>query len=179
MTSEVNVAAETIVRPTTLGWYLVIARYGAANWAKWKNTSLNLRLEARQAAMDLFPLTGDDLPPAGMQEAHAFHTGIFSELPPDFQDKSEAEQISILDSIFTTQRDKAPNTNEKDPLVGWVALVAAKDFSSFIARMGGKTGPLWQMYTIEVIPLNADQNTLDIYDFMTLVHWAAPQSAVS
>jgi hypothetical protein len=159
---------------TTPGSYLVIARYGPANWAKWKNTPLDRKLDARSHAMDLFPLEPDPLPPAGMQVAHAFHTGIFTEIPNDFPEKPEAEQIRILDSVFTTQRDKAPGTDEKDPSVGWVALIDAARFSSFVERMGGRAGPLWQMYDIEVIPLNNDQNTKDIYDFMTTIHWAAP-----
>jgi len=32
---------------TTPGSYLVIARYGPANWAKWKNTPLDRKLDAR------------------------------------------------------------------------------------------------------------------------------------
>jgi hypothetical protein len=157
---------------TTPGSYLVIARYGPANWEKWKTTAPALQETARTAAMDLFPRTKNPLPPAGMQMAHAFHTGAHAEVPDNIYDKSPQEQITILDGIFAKQRDEAPETMEKDPLVGWVAVIKAGEFQSFIDRMGGKDGPLWKMSDIEVIPLNADQTTQDIYDFMTLVHWA-------
>ena len=47
----------------------------------------------------------------------------------------------------------------------------AGDFKAFVEKVGGKTHPLWRMYDIEVIPLNNDQTTWDIYKMMTPVHW--------
>jgi hypothetical protein len=60
-------------------------------------------------------------------------------------------------------------TQEKDPGMGWIAVIDAASFQSFVQQMGGKEGPLWRMYDIEVIPLNNDRTTKDIYDFMTPV----------
>ncbi len=64
---------------------------------------------------------------------------------------------------------RSPSAEIADPGIGWVAMVEADRFPAFIERMGGMHGPLWQMYDIEVIPLNADRTTKDVYDFMTPV----------
>src|SRR5262245_2718772 len=102
---------------TTVGSYLVIARYGAENWAKWKATASDQKELARQHAMELFPMTADPLPPNHTIVAHAFHTGIFAEIP-DNQEWSEENKVEKLNDIFTTLRGNAPGTDEKDPGVG-------------------------------------------------------------
>lgn len=122
----------------------------------------------------------------GVRMLHTFHTNMFARLHekiPDIDEGDEDEDAAastpaedepmpeqtrsqILDEIFT-----APNTGEKDPGIGWLAIVDAGDFKAFVENAGGKTHPLWRMYDIEVVPLNNDQTTWDIYKMMTPVHW--------
>jgi hypothetical protein len=56
--------------------------------------------------------------------------------------------------------------------MGWIAVVDYSSYEKFVEALGGKKGPLWRMYDIEVIPLNNDRTTQDVYDFMTPVSWA-------
>jgi hypothetical protein len=59
------------------------------------------------------------------------------------------KQSELVDTIFTefqAQPAKAPGTDEKDPGIGWIAVINADRFAPFMEQIGGKTGPLWRMY---------------------------------
>jgi len=55
--------------------------------------------------------------------------------------------------------------------IGWMAVVDASSYQSFVDQIGGEAGPLQRIYDIEVIPLNDDGTTNDIYQLMTPVSW--------
>jgi hypothetical protein len=119
--------------------------------------------------------------PKGVRLLHSFHTGAFAEidgkimgekLPAHvkvelFRTDDKDEQRLLVDSLLT-----APGTDTKDPGMGWIAVVDYSSYEKFVEALGGKKGPLWRMYDIEVIPLNNDRTTQDVYDFMTPVSWA-------
>ena len=84
------------------------------------------------------------------------------------------KQGELVDTIFTkfqAQPANAPGTDEKDPGIGWIAVINADRFAPFMEHIGGKTGPLWRMYDMEVIPLNNDRTTEDVYELMTPTSW--------
>jgi hypothetical protein len=91
-----------------------------------------------------------------------------NEKPP--QDKPKKTPSQVVDTLFVTRKAPA-GTNEKDPGIGWIALVEAEQFMPFVERLGGKDGPLWHMYDIDIVPLNDDKSTKDIYAFMTPISW--------
>jgi hypothetical protein len=114
----------------------------------------------------------------GVRLLHTFHTRAFVEIDKTvlatkqpapiklLAQKTEDDQRREVDALLI-----APDTDENDPGMGWIAVVDHYNFTDFVIAMGGKAGPLWRMYDIEVIPLNNDQSTKDIYDFMTPVSW--------
>lgn len=119
--------------------------------------------------------------PKGVRLLHSFHTGAFAEIEEKiigetlpahvkvelFQTANVDEQKKLVNLLLA-----APGTDTKDPGMGWIAVVDASSYEQFVEKLGGKKGPLWRMYDIEVIPLNNDRTTLDVYDFMTPVSWA-------
>jgi hypothetical protein len=157
---------------TALNAYLVVARY---NREKWKSLSAAERKQAEEAAEVLFPEKPAPLPSMeGLGLVHTFHTGIHAQIPGDYRSMSNDRREEIPDSIFkdvAAQPAEIPGAGTRDPGVGWVVVVDIDQFSSFVERMGGKTGPLWRMYDIEVLPLNNDRTTEDVYELMTPVHW--------
>jgi hypothetical protein len=72
---------------------------------------------------------------------------------------------------FEAAPSKIAGTDERDPGVGWIAVVDASRFPAFVEQLGGKGGPLWRLYDMEVFPLNNDQTTHDIYELMTPSNW--------
>jgi hypothetical protein len=136
----------------------------------------------------LLPPYDPEKPPPdlkGVRMLHSFHTNMFAWLHEKIPDIDEhgtnrlAEPPSedggatppktpgqIVDEMM-----RASGTEYDDPGIGWLAVVDKSDFPAFIERMGGKAGPLWRLYDIEIIPLNQDRTTWDIYKFMTPVSW--------
>jgi hypothetical protein len=117
----------------------------------------------------------------GVRLLHSFHTGAFAEIDEKimgeelpahvkvelFRTDDKAKQKHLVDLLL-----EAPGTDTKDPGMGWIAVVDASSYQELVEAMGGKNGPLWRMYDMEVIPLNNDRTTQDVYDFMTPVSWA-------
>ena len=174
-------------KKTSLGAYLLVARY---NRDKWVHLAKLDQDTAHHTAEDVFPeddrhylpqmLTrtapGQDLL-QGVQMLHTFHSDIFATLMERIAENDTApeqrkkkEVTDITDEVFAI-RGAPARTHEKDPGIGWFAVVEANSFASFVERLGGREGPLWRMYDMEVIPLNDDKTTQDIYDFMTPVSW--------
>jgi len=142
--------------------------------------------QARRAAEALFPYEPPDavkpLPIEGTREVHTFNSAYYKALPPGFRDKSKEEKLSIADSII--ERLGAENLG-----IGWMAVVERQYFLSFVEQMSGKGkgSGLWQVYDIEIVPmdetwtesdiearvpdLNKDETTADIYEFMTPRSW--------
>lgn len=56
---------------------------------------------------------------------------------------------------------------------GWVAIVKDTDFQQMIDTLKYPNGPLCQMYDIEIILLNNDQSTADVYFHMTPATWGS------
>ena len=127
----------------------------------------------------------------GVRLLHTFHTIIFNDLhaklphetdPLKDLSKPDAARSAIVNQVLQDFRAraaaipapevlKAPDTDDKDPGIGWMAVVEAGALPSFVEAMSSRSGPLWKIFNIEVIPLNTDRSTQDIYDFMTPVHW--------
>src|SRR5258706_222766 len=104
----------------------------------------------------------------GAPLAHPFHTRINTQIPGDYRSLSIDQREQKLDSIFSAfaaPPAEIPGAT-RDPGVGWIVVVDAPQFASFVDRMGGQAGPLWRIYDIEVLPLNNDRTTEDIYDQM-------------
>ncbi len=194
---------------TTLGYYLIIAKYDRNKW-KSLNNVMNLgsdttdnHKEAEDRARGLFPYQrrqstttpankpvvldeaeapesyelkqGLPLPyPPGVLLVHTFHSGIHAKLPYDkFESMSSEQWEAELDRIFAAfdPHESPPETDVKDPGIGWIAVVHRDSLDQFVETMGGKEGALWKMYDPRVIPLSDDTTTYDIYRFMTPVHW--------
>jgi hypothetical protein len=99
---------------------------------------------------------------------------IVTEIPRGVRDQ-------IIDGIYATQPLEVP--------VGWMVVVDASAFPSYIERMSGKGSEkgLWPVFDIEIIPLaegwtepdvlskvpplRDDQTTEEIYRFMTPRSW--------
>jgi Dyp-type peroxidase family len=195
----VTVTNQATAKETTLGWYLVIARY---NREKWNSLSDDEQTNAREAAAKLFPYESaavirdlpndkakgpiDGLPATdplkGVRLLHTFHTRAFVELGQilgtaprlatadvtTIKDKLERE---VVEQRLVNELLAAPGTTQKDPGMGWIAVVDHNHYAAFERRLDDEDGSLRRLYDIEVIPLNNDQTTEDIYDFMTPVSW--------
>jgi hypothetical protein len=173
--SAAQAPAEQSGPATTLKAYLIIARY---NREKWKSLSAAERKQAEQAAEVLFPEKATPLSsPDGLGLAHTFHTGVHAQIPGNYRSMASDTREEILDTIFkdvAAQPAVVPGASARDPGVGWITLVDAAQFASFVELMGGQAGPLWRMYDIEILPLNNDRTTEDVYELMTPVHWNRP-----
>jgi hypothetical protein len=200
---------------TTLGAYLILARYNREKWNHLNNSTVAARAvgaeeeligeqeQAHEQAEELFPEDNFPLPQLTQQERanlplptstetpdftgvrmlHSFHTNTFAwlyENIPDLNEPGEGDAAPALaedeppektPSQIIDEMMMASGTGENDPGIGWLAVVDAANFAAFVEKMGGKTGPLWRMYDIDVVPLNNDQTTWDVYKFMTAVHW--------
>jgi hypothetical protein len=177
-------------KATALGGYLVIARY---NRDRWNHLAGMDQLAAHKTAEKVFPedderelpqnLAGmtvkhlENDPLKGVQMLRSFHTSLFSmlidrlaenDLPPERKPKKTPTEV--VDAMMVVPSSPA-DTHEEDPGIGWLAIVDSAYLPSFVAHLGGREGPLWRMYDIEVIPLNDDKTTKDIYAFMTPVNW--------
>jgi hypothetical protein len=176
----------TPVTAMTPGAYLIIAHY---DHERWKALDLKERLGAESIAEKMFP---EEEPRSlesleGMQTIQTFYTAFHSKIADyNFGDKPmedmcpeerQARDTKVGEILADLPR-KVPNTEINgpgtaidDPGIGWVAVIDASSFALFVANMGGTQSSLWRMYGIEVIPLNNDQTTLDVYKKMTPVHW--------
>lgn len=143
--------------------------------------------EIAMPALEPVPIPGV----AGVLLMRSFHTGMFADLKSAIRqhfdeaadNQTTKEELNgVVESIFGRWglRDGASMwtaehgrqvAGEKDPGIGWVAIVDRAYFEQFVERMGGRSGPLWSMYDIAVIPLNGDRTTKDVYEFMTPVNW--------
>jgi hypothetical protein len=152
--------------------YLVIARY---NRQKWNALDAADRKEAEEAAEVLFPEKSTPLADVkDMPFVRTLYTSIHTRIPYEFRSMPDDKQNELVENIFTefqAQPTKAPGTDEQDPGIGWVAVINADRFAQFMEHVGGKTGPLWRMYNMEVIPLNNDRTTEDVYELMTPTNW--------
>jgi hypothetical protein len=163
---------ELAVAATSLQTFLVIARYSREKWIALGESKQE---QAHETAEVVFPEEEPEirqlpLDSEGVPVLRSFHTGIFATLKEQIaSDTSQRTPSQIVDEIMTTWRP--PSAEVTDPGIGWVAMIEADRFPAFVERMGGRQGPLWQMYDIEVIPLNGDRTTKDVYDFMTPVSW--------
>jgi hypothetical protein len=152
--------------------YLVIARY---NQQKWNTLNAADRKEAEEAAEVLFPEKSTPLADVkDMPFVRTLYTSIHANIPYEFRSMPGDKQNELVENIFTefqAQPAKAPGTDEKDPGIGWIAVINADRLAPLMEQIGGKTGPLWRMYDMEVIPLNNDRTTQDVYELMTPRSW--------
>jgi hypothetical protein len=166
------VSEGTSSNSATLKAYLIIARY---NREKWKSLSGNERQEAEEAAEVLFPEKPASLSKMeGVLTVHTFHTGIHAKIPSNYRSLPSNKQDELMENIFKEfdgRSTTALDPGAGDPGIGWIAVVDADHFSSFLKSIGGTAGPLWHMYDVEALPLNNDQTTADIYEFMTPTSW--------
>jgi hypothetical protein len=167
MSTETQVTAENAMRAArTVVAYLIIARYNLA-----KEMEVNAGGEheaAREAAELLFPYEYSQ----GLQSLaavgtfHTFHSPFFDRLPNDFFDLPEPPQTRIVNSVIA-------ELGHNKLGIGWMAMIDANSFQSFVIdKLGGPNGPLWRIFDIEVIALNDDRTTNDIYRLMTPRSWS-------
>ena len=162
-------AVAPFMAPTAPGAYLIIAHYDRN---KWLTLSSEERKQAEKQAEAMFSEEAKSFPlREGLIRAYTFYTGIHAAIPNYMVKLSEDQREKILNPIFAEPRDKAPGTEVKDPGVGFIALVDANQLSSFAELLDNTYSPIGKMYRTQVIPLNDDQNTEDIYQLMTPVHW--------
>lgn len=182
-------AATSFMAPTAPGTYLIIARY---DHKRWKMLNVTERQKAHKLAVTFFPYEAAGVRPLGSFAREGapllrtFYSAFHNKIPANYrtgamEQRTKAEWEvrdravgKILASLPRTISD--PATSESgmevgDPGVGWIAVVNAGSLLAFVEQIGGEDGPLWNMYDIEIIPLNDDQNTQDIYQLMTPVHW--------
>jgi hypothetical protein len=147
-----------------VGAYVIIARYNLS-----KEMEVNVGGEhepAREAAEQLFPYEN----PQGLQSLatfgtfHTFNSPFFDRLPDDFFDLPEEEQTRKAKSVIA-------ELGGDNLGIGWMAVIGADAYESFVSKMGGKSGPLWRIFDIEEIALNDDRTTNDIYLLMTPRSW--------
>jgi hypothetical protein len=146
---------------------------------------------------NLLPPYDPEKPPPdlkGVRMLHSFHTNMFAWLHEKIPNIGEPDANGTVEpppeeggttppvdggatppkksSQIVDEMMMSGGTEYDDPGIGWLAVVDKSDFPAFIEHMGGKAGPLWRMYDIEIIPLNQDQTTWDVYNFMTPVNWS-------
>ena len=166
MTEEYPTPVENAMRAArTVVAYLMIARYNLE-----KEMEVNAGGEhetAREAAEQLFPYKNSQ----GLQSLaavgtfHTFHSPFFDRLPDNFFDLPEPPQTRIVNSVIAEL-----GANKLG--IGWMAVIDAGAFQSFVIdKLGGPNGPLWRIFDIEVIALNDDRTTNDIYRLMTPRSW--------
>ena len=166
MSTENQLTAENPLRAArTVVAYVIIAHYNSA-----KEREVNAgdgHEKAREAAERLFPYENSKglQGLAGIRTVHTFHSVFFDQLRDDFYTLPQDQQIREANSLI----EKLGENNLK---IGWMAVVDASSYQSFVDQMGGEAGPLWSIYDIEVIPLNDDGTTNDIYQLMTPVSWS-------
>jgi len=167
--SQASSVKQELLDQPSLKRYLLIARY---NRQKWNSLSAAEQKEAHATAEELFPEKPEqkNLPmEPGVPVLHSFHTGLFPLLHEKIASNPAQSPTAIVNDIFATWQPPAGEV--RDPGIGWLAMLDAEQLAAFVTRMGGREGPLWRMYDVEVIPLNDDHSTQDIYAFMTPVSW--------
>lgn len=122
----------------------------------------------------------------GVLFLHTFFTGFHNQVTAEYRagemeqrTQEEWEQrdnfveglLANLPRNITSSEATAAGLTIADPCPGWIAAVYAETFAAFVAELGGASGPLWNMYDIEVIPLNDDPSTNEVYQLITPVHW--------
>jgi hypothetical protein len=179
------------LKVTSLDYYLVIARYNRATWnhlgtVPWGAGGETLQDAAHEKAEEAIPEAsspGGAKPLnfiTGVVNAWSFDTPLHSSLRDVFIQYARAQgvppgtSVTISDAqsaVLVEEQLQGRANNPADPGIGWVALVRGNRINDFFLHLGGRYGPLVQMYDLEVIPLNDDQNTDDLYQFMTPVNW--------
>jgi hypothetical protein len=167
--------------------YLIIARYKLS-----KEKAVNAadeHIAARDAARKLFPHqnTKGLQHLTGVRMIHTFRSPFFAKLPNDFFSLEEKEQTALTQSaIAEVGRETLGLEDEKQTAltqsalfelggealgIGWIAIIDAHYLQTFFQRMGGEHGPFARVFDIEVIELNDDRTTNDIYQLMTPRSW--------
>jgi hypothetical protein len=167
--------------------YLVLARYNRAKWHKLsKNPENDEGSQAEGVAEALFPEEAEAKPletltAQGVLLVRTFDSELFAELDTEtYRNSSDAHKDLFVDGIYATRTLDVP--------VGWMAVVDAKAFFSFVEWLSSEDGVLWRVYDIEIFPLNSgwtllniagrvprlrdDATTEDVYMFMTPRNWS-------
>jgi hypothetical protein len=187
-TEEYQKPVENAMRAARVtGAYLIIARYNLD-----KELAVNAAGEhktARDTARELFPQQNtkglQNLP--GVRTCHTFRSPFFDRLPDDFFFKEDGEQQALTQSAIADLKQEAAqaalarsgnedlnaeNPRKEDTLgIGWIAIIDAHAYPSFVKRMGGENSPFSRVFDITVIELNDDRTTKDIYQLMTPRSW--------
>ena len=164
--------------------YLILARYNHSKRNDLLAKSTSNHEQARQAALNLFPVDRNSLPLDGVPLVDTFASEVFTKLQGQaYAQLSDAQKDVFVDGIYA-KPPKVP--------VGWMAVVEARSFSSFVEQMSGDgTGSgLWQVYDIEIFPLdggwsdvisskvpfplNRNKTSAEIYLAMTPRSWNMP-----
>lgn len=91
---------------------------------------------------------------------------------PEMRGKLDALVDRFYAQLANSALQPVQGTSVSDPGIGWMAVVDAVSFDPIIMEIAKRSEPLWRMYDIEVIPLNNDKTTQDVYELMTPVHWS-------
>lgn len=166
--------------------YLVIARYNRAKWRQLDTYEYNEREEAEGVANALFPEDPnsknlEDLKEQGILLARTFDSELFEEIETELYQSMSAEQkVLYLNGIYASRTLNVP--------VGWMVVVDANAFFSFMEWLNSEDGVFWRVFDIEISPLNTgwdelsiagrvpllrnDTTTNDFYMFMTPRNWS-------
>jgi hypothetical protein len=202
--------------------YLILARYTAQSWLRWRSFSKLQRDEARNQARLWFPIKDpkvvpptepsfidkggsvyipevgtirllrtfrttmidriDEIKEAAVErkktkEAKDSYDKYIGEAAPapekdpydDYAESTDPEIMEELLSGFAALYANVPQKPYQDPGIGWVAIVDEAQCVNLLGTYWMK--PFWQLFEVEVIPLNFDLSTQDIYIHMTPTNW--------
>jgi hypothetical protein len=151
------------IQPTTPAFTLFIATYNHAEWERLGDSQATAHEEAER----IFPEEDGTPPPYPYAYMNTFYTEFHRSLEEALSgipDPAPAEKETAVQQVM-----EAYPGDRNSYGIGWIAVVAAADIPQF--RQDAQT--LWQMYTIQEIPLNNDQSTRGVYDRMTPAHWGS------
>jgi hypothetical protein len=122
---------------------------------------------AHNEAEKIFPEEAGSQPPYPYPYLNTFYTEFHAILAEELRDTpnptKEEKQAAVSRAI-------ARYSGDKNSLgIGWIAVVPVANLPQF--KQDAQT--LWNMYTIQEIPLNDDNSTKGVYDRMTPAHWGS------
>jgi len=166
--------------------YLVLARYTINSWKRWMSFTDKQREDARDLALQFFPLEDPkpivdgqpvDIPGVGsVRFLHTFRTALLERImeikakypyPDGYgkEDYANSERTAAIAKLY----DNPPEQNTHDPGIGWVIIADEIECARLLGAYWMK--PFWELFEIEVIPLNSDASSEEFYINMTPTNW--------
>lgn len=124
------------------------------------------KLAARVTARRVFGY--DDMIPADAEVQTSYTR------PPDSATNTGVLHVPPTAGVKFIQVDSFRHTHAGDKDFGWIAIVTDDTYHKMMDMMTGlgwPNSPFCQMFAIDVIPLNDDKTTQEVYRYMTPSHW--------